>query len=275
LQRRKRLSSQLPRPILPIIPGVPVFVPRDPPMTVRGCLRALVCAACLAGGVGCGSLGTNTSGLPNRYPLGDEARAARLCTPQDLPHELNKAWLAEYRVEPGDGLLVLPADLDSKVRLPADQTILADGSIDLGRYGRLIVAGKTVPEIEAEVLAAVKKVETAEDVGFIDVRLVNRQSKVFYVLGEVTTPGRFPLTGNETVLDGILVAGGMNDRSSWRDIILVRPSADGTGQVMRVDYGRIVRLGQIGTNYQLLPGDRIYVGSRHVLDMFFNFDRMQ
>jgi polysaccharide export outer membrane protein len=239
----------------------------------RRCLRALFCAALLAGPAGCGTVAQGVSPLPDRYPLGDRAREARICIPQDLPRELNKTTLAEYRVEPGDGLLVLPSDLESKVRLPSDQTVLADGTIDLGKYGRLYAAGKTVPEIEAGVQAAVKAVEKDEDVGFIDVRLVNRQSKVYYVVGEVTTPGRFQLVGNETVLDGIMTAGGMTDRSSWRDIVLVRPLGDGTGLVLMVDYGAIVRLGEAATNYQLCPGDRIYVSSRHLLDLIFSFDR--
>lgn len=241
----------------------------------RRCQRIVAAAVLLAGPVGCGSVGQGISLLPDRYPLGDQARAARLCSPQDLPRELKKSTIDEYRVEPGDGLLVLPHDLDSKVRLPADQTILADGTIDLGKYGRLYVAGRTVPEVEAMVQATVKAKEKDEDIGFIDVRLVNRASKVYYVLGEVTTPGRFPLVGNETVLDGILQAGGMTDRSNWRDVILVRPTNDGPGLVMKVDVGAIGRLGAAGTNYQLAPGDRIYVGSRHLFDMLFNLDRFE
>jgi polysaccharide biosynthesis/export protein len=236
------------------------------------CLR-IVAAVLLAGPVGCGSVGQGISFLPDRYPLGDEARAARICLPQELPRELRKSTIDEYRVEPGDGLLVLAHDLDSKVRLPADQTILADGTIDLGKYGRLYVAGRSVPEVEALVQSTVKAKEKEEDVGFIDVRLVNRASKVYYVLGEVTTPGKFPLIGNETVLDGLLAAGGMTDRSNWRDVILVRPTGDGPGLVMKVDVGAIGRLGATATNYQLTPGDRIYVGSRHLFDMLFNFDR--
>lgn len=244
-------------------------------MRRRAYLRFLVCVAFPAIAGGCGTVAQGVSPLPDRYPLGDEGRMARICAPQNLPRELNKQWLAEYRVEPGDGLLVLPSELESKIRLPADQTILADGTIDLGKYGRLLVAGRTIAEIEAGVKEAVKAVEKDEDVGFIDVRLVNRQSKVFYVLGEVTTPGKFPLTGNETVLDGILAAGGMTDRSSWRDVVLVRPTGDGPGHVLRVDYGSIVRLGAAGTNYQLLPGDRIYVGSRHLMDLIFSLDRYE
>jgi protein involved in polysaccharide export with SLBB domain len=239
------------------------------------CLRIVAAALLIAGPAGCGSVGQGISLLPDRYPLGDQARAARICLPQDLPRELKKATIDAYRVEPGDGLLVVPHDLDTKIRLPADQTILADGTIDLGKYGQLYVAGKTVPEIEAMVQATVKAKEKDEDVGFIDVRLVNRATKVYYVLGEVTTPGKFPLIGNETVLDGILTAGGMNDRSNWRDVILVRPSCDGPGTVLKVDIGAIGRLGATATNYQLAPGDRIYVGSRHLLDMLFNFDRFE
>ena len=119
---------------VPIIPDVPTFCHSlDGPMGIQGCLRSMIAAVCLGAAVGCSSVGTNVSAFPDRYPLGDEGRAARICPPQDLSRELNKAWLAEYRVEPGDGLLVLPSDLDSKVRLPADQTVLADGSIDLGK----------------------------------------------------------------------------------------------------------------------------------------------
>ncbi|HEX3152121.1 MAG TPA: SLBB domain-containing protein, partial [Gemmataceae bacterium] len=205
-------------------------------MRCRG-LRIVAVAVLLASAVGCGSFGQGNSIFPDRYPLGDQARAARVCSPVDLPRELKKSTIDEYRVEPGDGLLVLPHDLDSKVRMPADQTIIADGTIDLGKYGRLQVAGRTVPEIEALVQATVKAKEKDEDPGFIDVRLVNRSSKVYYVLGEVTTPGKFPLIGNETVLDAILAAGGMNDKSSWRDVILVRPTNEGPGLVMKVDIG--------------------------------------
>jgi polysaccharide export outer membrane protein len=239
------------------------------------CLRAVACAALLGSLAGCGTVASGISPLPDRYPLGDRAREARICLPQDLPRELHKTTIDEYRIEPGDGLLILPSDLDSKVRVPSDQTVLADGTIDLGKYGRLYAAGKTVGQIEAEVQSAVKKVEKDEEIGFIDVRLVNRQSKVYYVLGEVTTPGRFQLVGSETVLDGIMMAGGVTDRSSWRDIILVRPIGDETGWVLRVDYGAIVRLGEAATNYQLCPGDRIYVGSRHLLDLIFSFDRFE
>src|SRR5262249_1843195 len=156
-----------------------------------------------------------------RQPLIQEAKAARLLTPIDLPHELRKALLPPYVLEPGDGLLVLPQDLDSPVRIPSDHTIQQDGTIDLGRFGRIIVAGRTVAEAKNLVKEAVEKIEPKA--GFIDVRLTNRVSKVYYVLGEVNTPGKFVINGNECALDGIIAAGGLNSQASWCDIILVRP----------------------------------------------------
>jgi protein involved in polysaccharide export with SLBB domain len=71
------------------------------------------------------------------------------------------------------------------------------------------------------------------------------------------------LNGRETVLDGILIAGGLNDRASRRDIIVSRPTRPGDCRVvLPVCYREIVQLGDTTTNYQLLPGDRIFVPSK-------------
>src|SRR6516165_510130 len=96
--------------------------------------------------------------VPEGHILIDQAKAMRAAAPEPLaiPKELNKRVLPPYTVEPGDVLLVQPADLDSPIRLPGDQPVLTDGSINLGRYGRLIVAGKTVDQIEVEIRSAIQ-----------------------------------------------------------------------------------------------------------------------
>jgi hypothetical protein len=86
---------------------------------------------------------------------------------------------------------------------------------------------------------------------------------VYYVLGEVNAPGAYPIVGRETVLDGLLAAGGLSDSASERRIILSRPTAPQSCRVvLPVCYDHIVQLGDTTTNYQLQPGDRIYVGTR-------------
>jgi protein involved in polysaccharide export with SLBB domain len=205
--------------------------------------------------------------FPEGHRLIDSAKDLRAAAPEPvpLPRELDKRVLPPYVVEPGDVLLVQPVDLDSPVRLPADAPVLPDGTINLGRYGQLIVAGKTVEEIEAVVRAVVEA--KTKDAGAISVRIVTRVSKVYYVLGEVNAPGAFPLQGRETVLDAILAAGGLTDKASRGQIILSRPTApDGCRVVLPICYSEIVQVGDTSTNYQIAPGDRIYVPTRTFLE---------
>ena len=215
---------------------------------------------------GCSSLGIS----PPRYKLLPEAEQFRNAAvpPPALPRELAKVPLAEYLVEPGDALLIQPVEFDSPVRLPADQPVLPDGVIELGDYGRPVVAGKSVPAIEAEVRQLVKAKEK-KDVA-ITVRLISRQSKVYYVIGEVNSPGSFPLSGRETVLDGLMAAGGLTRSAALHKAILVRPSQpDGCREVLPVCLQQIVQLGDTSTNYQLRPGDRIYIPSQGILESVF------
>jgi protein involved in polysaccharide export with SLBB domain len=254
-----------------------------PPIRTKGWSAAAgVCGAFLAlAGCSTGPGGSRFTLFPEGHHLTGAAKDARTAFsgPQALPRELDKHVAPLFAAEPGDVLLVQPANLDSPARFPGDQPVLPDGTINLGHYGLLPVAGRTVPDIEAQVKARIEEVMRAEpppkeprdgaprgdwhDIGPITVRVVTRQSKVYYVLGEVNAPGSFTLKGNETVLDGILSAGGLTERASRRNIILSRPTPPNSCRVvLPVCYLNIVQLGDTGTNYQLAAGDRIYVPTR-------------
>ncbi len=224
--------------------------------------------------VGCSTVGGALGFTPPAHKLTPTAEAFRqMAGVAPLPRELNKSLLPAYVVEPGDTLLVLPARLDSPLRLPGDQVILPDGTIDLGEFGRPVVAGKTVPQVEAEVQRLIAAKAKDKEEALVNVRLVGRVSKVYYVLGEVNAPGAFPLSGRETVLDGIIAAGGITRRANTRKVILSRPTPpDGCRVVLPVCYDNVVQLGDTSTNYQLLPGDRIYIPSKGMLDDIPCFD---
>ncbi|HWB11094.1 MAG TPA: polysaccharide biosynthesis/export family protein [Pirellulales bacterium] len=207
------------------------------------------------------------SGSFTLFPTGDyllsSTKEVRKSVPANVlvPRELEKTVLPTYVIQPGDVLLVEPISLDSPLRFPADQTVLPDGTIDLARFGRMVVAGKTLEQIENDVQAAIKAVD--KEAGAVNVRLIDPQSAVYYVLGEVTSPGSYPLIGRETVLDAILAAGGMTDKASQCNIVLSRPSAPcGCRTVIPICYKRIVQQGDTSTNFQVMPGDRIYVATR-------------
>jgi protein involved in polysaccharide export with SLBB domain len=210
--------------------------------------------------IGCTSGGAL---FPNDHRLLPAAKdVAASMRPAD-PRELSKMALEAFFVQPGDVLLIEITDLESDVRLPADQTVMVDGTIDLGAYGRIVVAGMTIEQIEIAVTAAVQALHQDETIKPINVRLNVAESAVYYVLGEVNAPGSYPLIGRETVLDGIVTAGGLSERASECQVILSRPTPPGSCRiVLPVCYDRVVQLGDTTTNYQLRPGDRIYVGTR-------------
>src|SRR5262249_19024258 len=72
---------------------------------------------------------------------------------------------------------------------------------------------------------------------------------------------RFNATGNETVLDAMSQINGLPVFASKYHMWLARPAPSDADceQVLPIDWNAIVRGGRTGTNYQVLPGDRIYV----------------
>lgn len=235
---------------------------------LRKLFGPLACFASMLGAVGCSSLGESIGLSTPTNPLLKDAKAIRDAAPVPAPtgRELAKELLPTHVVEPGDTLLVQPVELDAPVRLPPDQPVQPDGTIDLGVYGRPVVAGKTLAQIEVQI----KEVIAARDKGKdfpVTIRLIGRPGKLYYVQGEVNAPGAFPLTGRETVLDGIVAAGGVTRRASLGNIILSRPTLpDSCRIVYPVCYQQIVQLGDTTTNYQLYPGDRIFVPSQGFLE---------
>jgi polysaccharide biosynthesis/export protein len=216
------------------------------------------------------STGCSTLGLslwPGQFPLLSQTKefAARAPLPNGLPNELSKQVLGEYFLEPGDRILIEPLKLDSDFRAVGDQRIHVDGSVDLGEYGRVRVAGLTVEAVESLIQDRIVEVGGTREA--INVQLVETNAAKVYVLGEVGSPGAYTLDGNETVLDAILRAGGLTTRASPCDMILVRPThACDCRVVLPVCYRQITQLGDVSTNYQLQPGDRIVVGTRSLCE---------
>ncbi len=235
---------------------------RRPRPAAAGWAGTLAGLACLLAGC-TGGPGGPLSAFNPTHKLIDPAQEMRLAAPVPaaVPRELDKRVQPAYVVEPGDVLLVQPADVESPAHLPGDQPVMPDGTIELGKYGRLQVVGKTVEEIEAAVKGQVEA--QTKDAGVITVRVVTRTSKVYYVLGEVNAPGAYQLSGRETVLDAVLAAGGLTDRASRDKIILDRPTPpDSCRLVLPVCWSEIVQLGDTSTNYQITTGDRVYVPAR-------------
>jgi len=210
---------------------------------------------------GCSALGLTL--WPTELPLLNKAKefASKSPNPNGLNHELSKQVVTDYFLEPGDRLAIEPTNLESKFQSIGDQVVLVDGSVDIGKFGRIRVAGLTAEMVEQAVTEQIMRVSGLQEV--VNVQLIETNGSRIYVLGAVGSPGAYELKGRETVLDAILLAGGLTSKASPCDIVFVRPTnPDECRVVQRICYRQIAQLGDVSTNYQLQPGDRIIVGQR-------------
>lgn len=188
------------------------------------------------------------------------------CPPDFVPRELKKVPLPPYVIEPPDILLI-----ESTKALP-DQPIFGqhlvrpDGSVGLGIYGSVFVSGLTLDEARDRIQEHLKtRLKEKEFEISVDVFAYN--SKVYYVITDGGGYGEqvysFPITGNETVLDAISRINGLPAVASKKKIWLARrvPGDDCPDQKLPINWCAVTKDGVCTTNYQVLPGDRIYVES--------------
>ncbi|GMQ80330.1 MAG: hypothetical protein BMS9Abin04_305 [Planctomycetia bacterium] len=138
-----------------------------------------------------------------------------------------------------------------------------DGTVNLGTYGGVYVAGMTVPQASAAVEERLADFLTDPEV-VVDIYSYN--SKFYYLITDGGGVGdsvqRLPITGNETVLDAIATVGGLSQLSS-KQMWISRPAPNGVGceQILPIEWDQITRGAATATNYQLLPGDRLFIAA--------------
>jgi polysaccharide export outer membrane protein len=164
-------------------------------------------------------------------------------------------------------LAVSPSRALQQVR--GQHLVRPDGTVGLGVYGSVRVVGLTIAEAK---LAIEQKLADQFLRPEVSVEVIGFNSKVYYVIMDGAGMGeqviRLPVTGNETVLDAIAQVYGLLPVSDKREIFVARPSpCDEAGdQVMPVDWIGLCMRGRTVTNYQLLPGDRVYINSDKLVE---------
>src|SRR5262249_26047789 len=143
-----------------------------------------------------------------------------------------------------------------------EHLVRQDGTIGLGTYGSVYVTGLTIPQAKAAIENHLAQYLFQPQVS-VDVSGFN--SHVYFVIFDFPGSGqaiyRLPITGNETVRAALGDIKGLPPGVSKRRIWVARPAPAKCGrtQILPVDWAAITKNGSTATNYQLLPGDRIYV----------------
>ena len=249
---------------------------------VHSVLRSMVMmktktvALCL-GLIGIGAFGTSLA-APQAGSERPASRASRPTRSDEGKAQPPLNALKAYVVEPPDLLLVEVLEALPGRPISGERIVRPDGKISLGYYGEVYVAGLLPIEIKEKIIAHLRKYLNEETLGlvtrdpisgelsavnakdsdrvFVDVTAYN--SKNYYVLGMVVSPGRFPVTGNETVLDAIHLAGGLTPQADHANVVVHRPDK-GRTLSLPVSVNQIMMGNDQTTNYQLLPGDRLVI----------------
>ena len=135
-----------------------------------------------------------------------------------------------------------------------------DGMVTLGAYGNVPVVGLTVTQAKYAIEAHLSRFLEAPEIA---VSMYSYNSKVYYLVTQGAGLGdgvyRFFVTGNETVLDAVSQINGLQAFSS-KKIWIARPNPMAGGcKILEVDWYGITAGANAVTNYQILPGDRVFV----------------
>jgi len=140
-----------------------------------------------------------------------------------------------------------------------DQTVTVqpDGFIELRELGGKYVAGKTVPQLTAELRQSYAAILNQPQ---IDVLLRDFEKPYFIATGQVTKPGKYELRGDTTVVEALAMAGGMiSESAKHSEVVLYRRVSDQWMQGRVLNTKRMLADKNLSEDMMVHPGDLIYV----------------
>ncbi len=163
-------------------------------------------------------------------------------------------FLRDHRVS------VSLAQIGAMQLIAGEHMVGPDGTVTLGIYGSVQVVGMTLAEAKIAIETHLSRFLEAPEVS-VDVFAYN--SKVYYIVTQGAGLGdglySFPVTGGETVLDAIAQINGLDQLAS-KKIWIARPTREpGKVQILPVSWDSITAHAGTETNYQILPGDRVFI----------------
>ncbi len=171
----------------------------------------------------------------------------------------------DYTVQPPDILSINATQAAGTANrdeqpIQGEYLVQYDGNVELGSWGKLHVAGKTVTEIKSSIE---KLAEAANMACTVRVSVHTQNSRVYYIVrdgfGTGDTIHRNPYVGNETVLDAITSAGPLNEMGRHR-IWISRPTpGSDTDAVIPIKWQWPSPTTVVVTNPALQPGDRVFI----------------
>ncbi len=183
-------------------------------------------------------------------------------TTHEVEQQVTARLAAVLKPEIHPAVYVTIAATAAQQQIAGEHLVAPDGYVNLGIYGRVSVVGLTITEATRAVEAQLEQFDFENPQVAVDVLGFN--SKVYYVVTQGAGLGDqvsiLPARGNETVLDAIGQIQGLTANQSTR-MWVARPGSNKCNgdQILPVDWIAVTQRGDYATNYQLMPGDRLFV----------------
>lgn len=173
------------------------------------------------------------------------------------PHKLSAAAhntpnSSSYTIQPGD---ILRISVWKEPELHSEELVRPDGRFSFPLAGELVAHGKSVVQIQSEIVKRLAKY-IPDLVVTVSVKQI--LGNKIYVLGEVNNPGEFVANRPIDVLQALSMAGGTT-RFAALDEIKVLRRTDGQLRSVRVNYGDIKKGKNLQQNIILVSGDLVLV----------------
>ena len=166
----------------------------------------------------------------------------------------------EYRVAPGD---VLQVFVWKEPELSREVRVRTDGFLTVPLLGDVFAVGKTPRGLAAELGQQLGQLVTSP---VVTVTLGYSSTLRFFVVGQVTKAGEFPLLGRTTVMQALALAGGFQEYAKTDEIRILRQELSVAGGRARtqevalpVNYKTLAQGQNLQNDLVIKPGDVIVV----------------
>lgn len=161
----------------------------------------------------------------------------------------------DYIIGPGDTIQVF---VWRNPELSVSVPVRPDGKVSTPLVEDLPAVGKTPSQLARDIEARLAEYVRNPQVNVIVTNPLSSFSKIT-VIGQVGAPGSVPYREGMTVLDVVLAVGGLAEFAAGNRAKLVRKTADGKAQEIRVRLHDLVKEGKIRHNIDVQPGDILIV----------------
>jgi len=134
-----------------------------------------------------------------------------------------------------------------------------EGKLQYKFVGDIDVTGLTKQQLEEKIKDIISAYVISPEVS---VTITEYKSKVFYVIGEVTAPGKYYMRSEAIpIREAVFQAGLPTQAAAMRKTQIITPDKEGNAKIRNVDLYSVLYGGNLKKNINLYPGDVLYIPS--------------